>query len=105
MAQGMVERGIARLGECAGCAVADIVMHGGVSVCGACYEVGPEVAQAVTGGPVAGPLRLDLRAEIARRAAGAGVARVSVSPSCTVHDATAFPSHRRSRGADGRMIA
>ena len=105
VAQGMVERGIARLGERAACAASDVAMHCGVSICGACYEVGPEVVEAVTGEFAAGPRGLDLRAEIARRATKAGVEQVSASPWCTAHDAAAFPSHRRSRGGDGRMIA
>ena len=105
VAQGMVERGISRLAERAHCTAHDIVIHCGVSICGECYEVGPEVITAVTGRSVAGPTRLDLRAEIAHRAAAVGVGRVSVSPWCTAHDAAAFHSHRRSRGTDGRMVA
>lgn len=105
VARGMVEAGIAGVAQRAGCLAADIVMHCGVSICGACYEVGPEVITAVTGRPATGPGQLDLRTEIARRAAGAGVVQVTVSPWCTAHDGAAFYSHRRSHGSDGRMVA
>ncbi len=105
VAQGMVEAGIARFTRQASCTPADIVIHCGVSICGACYEVGPEVVTAVSGRSVDGPSLLDLRAEVAHRAADAGVAQVTRSPWCTAHDAATFYSHRRSRGSDGRMVA
>ena len=105
VAQGMVEAGVAALVSRADCAPADIVIHCGVSICGACYEVGPEVVAAVTGGGARGRARLDLRAEIARRATAAGVAEVTSSPWCTAHDGATFYSHRASRGSDGRMVA
>jgi YfiH family protein len=105
VAQGMVEAGITRLSELGECAPADIVMHCGVSICGSCYEVGPEVVKAVAGKPAAAPASLDLRTEIAGRAARAGVVHLTRSPWCTAHDGTEFHSHRRSRGTDGRMVA
>jgi purine-nucleoside/S-methyl-5'-thioadenosine phosphorylase / adenosine deaminase len=105
VAQGMVERGIEGLARRASCTASDIVIHCGVSICGSCYEVGPEVVAAVAGRSVGGPTLLDLRAEIADRAERVGVGELSVSPWCTAHDAAAFHSHRRSRGADGRMVA
>jgi YfiH family protein len=105
VAQGMVEAGIAACVRGAGCAAGDFAIHCGVSICGSCYEVGPEVIAAVTGRPAAGLGQLDLRAEIARRAAGAGVTQVTLSPWCTAHDRAAFYSHRRSHGSDGRMVA
>lgn len=77
--------------------------HLGPAVCGACYEVGPEVHQALgldrpgTSSPV------DLRAVQARRLADAGVTpdRITVSEHCTKHDAGFF-SHRG--GSRGRQV-
>jgi YfiH family protein len=101
----ILERGIETMGEVAGTAPASLVMHCGVGICGSCYEVGPEVSEAVLG--EAGPERglLDLRDVLASRAQELGVGRVTSSPWCTAHDHDRFYSHRRSRGADGRMAA
>jgi hypothetical protein len=105
VASGIVEEGISRLASLACLSPADIVIHCGVSICGDCYEVGPEVASAVAGEPAAGKHPLDLRAAIERRAHRAGVEEVSGSPWCTAHDRGSFYSHRASAGADGRMLA
>lgn len=105
IAGGIVERGIARLAELARCPPDDIVLHCGVSICGQCYEVGPEVVEAVTGTPASSQQRLDLRAIVVERAEPSGVRRVTVSPWCSAHDQAAFYSHRRSGGTDGRMVA
>jgi YfiH family protein len=83
----------------------DVVMHCGVAICGECYEVGPEVLAAVTGAAATTTGRLDLRAILAQQASDAGVGVVSVSPWCAAHDTHRFFSHRRSGGADGRMLA
>jgi copper oxidase (laccase) domain-containing protein len=80
-------------------------MHCGISICGDCYEVGPEVFLGVTGRPADGKQRLDLREAIGWRARRAGVERVTRSPWCTAHDRDRFYSHRASAGADGRMLA
>lgn len=105
VAGGIVERGVASLCELSGRAPADIVMHCGVSICGSCYEVGPEVYQAATGESLAEQRHLDLRAAALRRAERLGVKRITVSPWCTAHDNGAFYSHRASGGTDGRMVA
>jgi YfiH family protein len=105
IASGIVEGGLQRLVDLSGCAVSDIIMHCGVSICGSCYEVGPEVASAVSGRRVEGAEQLDLRAAAARRAMDLGVRRVTCSPWCTAHDESRFYSHRRSHGSDGRMVA
>jgi YfiH family protein len=104
-AVGMLESGLAALTSASSGAVADVVMHCGVSICGACYEVGPEVHAAVRGQPTTGPETIDLRAELARRATRLGVRTVTQSGWCAAHDADRFFSHRRSGGADGRMAA
>jgi YfiH family protein len=104
LAGGILEAGIAAMERVGGHA-RDLVIHCGVGICGACYEVGPEVLTAVVGRGVTEPGHLDLRAQIVARAREAGVRETSVSPWCTAHDTAEFFSHRRSRGADGRMLA
>ena len=104
-AAGILEAGIALLAERAPALRENIVLHCGVSICGMCYEVGPEVVLEVTGGRVEKSERLDLRAELTRRAGVAGVREVTVSPYCAAHDADRFHSHRASGGRGGRMIA
>ncbi len=104
-AEGMMEAGIGALCDATGGEPHDLAVHLGVSICGRCYEVGPEVAWAVRGDGAHGPVRLDLRGELADRARRLGVAEVSVSPHCTAHEAARFFSHRASRGGPGRMVA
>jgi len=105
VAGGMLERGLAELEAVANVRAVDIVMHCGVAICGECYEVGPEVVEAVAGFRPKGPVRLDLRAALADRARRSGLRRITVSPHCTAHERGAFFSHRGSGGADGRMVA
>lgn len=81
--------------------------HLGPAICGACYEVGREVLEAL-GRPA--PERggtVDLRSVLAERAAELGLAadRVTRSTRCTRCEADHFHSHRgRGEGA-GRMAA
>ena len=105
VAAGVLESGLGALYRLGVSRLDDVVMHCGVGICGVCYEVGPEVIEAVTGvaAPKAGPL--DLRAVLAARAWDAGVGDVSVSSWCSAHDGDRFFSHRRSAGKDGRMFA
>ncbi|HSE28239.1 MAG TPA: polyphenol oxidase family protein [Gemmatimonadales bacterium] len=105
-AAGVLARGIALLHGRTGAAPGDLVAHLGVSICGACYEVGREVLEAFglpAGGP--GPWRLDVRDQLARQAQALGVAEVTRSDWCSAHDRDRFYSHRASRGVDGRMVA
>lgn len=80
----------------------DIVMHCGVGICGACYEVGSEVADRFG---MAGSSHLDLRDILAQQARGLGIREVSMSPWCTAEARDRFFSHRASGGRDGRMVA
>lgn len=105
VAGGIVEEGISQLARLAGLLASDIVIHCGVSICGDCYEVGPEVRLAVLGASTAGKGQLDLREAISQRAHRAGVGRVTRSSWCTAHDRDRFYSHRASAGGDGRMLA
>ncbi len=105
-AAGILERGVEQLLDLAGGAVENLVMHCGVAICGDCYEVGPEVFDALgLAPPPGGRGPLDLRAVLADRARRAGVGEISTSQWCSAHHDRVFFSHRRSRGADGRMAA
>jgi YfiH family protein len=82
----------------------------GPAVCGACYEVPPEMQAAVEarlpGSAVRtrrGSTGLDLRAGLARQLAGLGVDRIVTDPRCTAEDPDLY-SHRRD-GVTGRQAA
>lgn len=104
-AAGILEAGIALMGGASGASAGELVMHCGVSICGKCYEVGPEVVVALTGRKTKERQTVDLRNDLAGRADRLGVRDITVSPWCSAHDADRFFSHRRSGGADGRMLA
>lgn len=98
-AAGIVEAGLGRLGG----APTDLYAHLGPAICGDCYEVGPEVHEAL-GLPVPeGNTPVDVRAVLARqlRAAGVLADRITVSEHCTRCDDPFF-SHRG--GATGRQM-
>lgn len=105
VAGGILERGVAELLRRGSWTISELVMHCGIGICGACYEVSSEVAEHLTGVTHAGPAHLDLRAILARRAEALGIERVTSSPWCSAHDRDRFFSHRASGGRDGRMVA
>lgn len=87
-------------------------LHSGPSICGACYEVGPEVHAAVNPGqtPSGIPTPIDLRAAVAGRARVLGVPdeRITLSSHCTRCGPGDFFSHRggspaRQMGVLGRV--
>ena len=88
-------------------APASLWVHCGPAICGECYEVGPEVHQAVYADrePPAVPTPIDLRAALAARAVEAGVpaGQVSTSTHCTRCGSGGFFSHRG--GSPGRQMA
>lgn len=96
----IIERGLDAF-ERLGLSLPDLRIHLGPSICGRCYEVGPEVHAAVTGQAVAVPTPIDLRAIMARQAVDRG-ARVTVSEWCTRCHNDRFFSHRA--GDTGRQI-
>jgi copper oxidase (laccase) domain-containing protein len=104
-AEGILSRGIERLTARLGAESSEIIMHCGVGICGACYEVGSEVmTQCGAGAAGPGPWHLDLRDTLAEQARAAGVGRLTTSSWCSAHDSQ-FYSHRASGGHDGRMVA
>lgn len=104
-AAGILSRGIAEL-KARGSRVKNLLVHCGVGICGACYEVSTEVFSACgLAPPDGGTGQLDLRVLLAEQAREEGVKSLSTSPWCSAHDSPQFFSHRRSGGADGRMAA
>jgi copper oxidase (laccase) domain-containing protein len=105
-AGGILGRGVSRLAGVTETSPDQIVMHCGVAICGACYEVGAEVMAECgvpTQGP--GPFHLDLRSRLAAEGKAIGIGTITTSEWCSSHDRDRFYSHRGSRGADGRMVA
>jgi YfiH family protein len=77
-------------------------VHLGPSICGACYEVSPDVFGAITGTAVTGPTPVDLRAAIADRARRLGVRDIAISEWCTRCSNDQLFSHRA--GDSGRQL-
>ena len=104
-AAGVVEAGLSALTERYGSRRSDLRLHLGPSICGSCYEVGPEVPRAL-GREADEKVLLDLRAELADRAVSGGVAPESVtrSTACTRCGADQFFSYRGT-GTAKRMAA
>jgi polyphenol oxidase len=94
-------RAIARLRE-AGIPSRELWLHCGPAICGACYEVSPDVYAQLTGKAVPRPTPIDLRALIADDARAAGVSEITVSAWCTRCHNDRFFSHRC--GDEGRQV-
>lgn len=102
----ILERGVEVLCAKVRCEPFDLVMHCGVGISGAAYEVGSEVMIALGeahAGP--GPWHADLRGTLEGQGQALGITDISVSEWCSATDSERFFSHRRSGGADGRMVA
>lgn len=101
-AAGVLERGIDAMPG--GPQFADLRVHFGPAICGACYEVGPEVFEALAEKRPAAPRPLDLRGVLAHRAVAAGVhaEHVTVSRHCTRCTGSELFSHRG--GDRGRQV-
>lgn len=107
VAAGVVEATVDELVRM-GSGIDDLEVHLGPAICGECYEVGPEVIEAlgVGDGETGAPGHVDLRAVIAGRCEGLGIGggRMTGSGRCTRCDSSQFYSYR---GGDreGRMCA
>lgn len=103
VAAGILERGVEVLRDAFNADPSDLDVHFGPSICGECYEVGPEVPAGL--GLDGDITHVDLRAVLAWRALSLGVdpARVTVSSHCTRHGDSPFYSHRG--GCAERQIA
>lgn len=98
-AAGIVEEGLAQLGG----DVRSVLAHMGPAICGDCYEVGPEVHEALGLAVPDGNTPVDVRAVQAGQLVSAGVRaeRVTVSEHCT-RCGSGFFSHRG--GSKGRQM-
>ncbi|MGQ0561510.1 MAG: polyphenol oxidase family protein [Gemmatimonadota bacterium] len=97
-AAGIIRAGVEMMGSA-------LDVHLGPGICGACYEVGPDVHAAL--GLPAPPRNtpIDLRAVLAEQCVALGIpeARISTSSWCTRCGETAFYSHRA--GQPERQVA
>lgn len=95
-AAGVLESGITVMVDRVGSSRDDLLVHFGPSICGACYEVGPEVFEALDQPVPPGPTPIDLRAILSQRAAKAGlpVDQVTRSAHCTRCTGSGLYSHR-----------
>jgi len=103
-AAGVLERGLEVMDTRVGARPSGLHVHLGPSICGRCYEVGPEVFSALGQEVPRGPRPIDLRRVLANRAVAAGVdrGRVTVSAHCTRCTESGLFSHR---GGDlGRQV-
>ena len=93
-AAGVVERTLDSM-QGVGSQVGSLFVHLGPSICGSCYEVGPEVPEALGLDP-AGHSSLDLRLAIQGRILAAGVdpGQLTVSRGCTCCESERFYSYR-----------
>ncbi len=105
IAAGIVEAGVKAMEDVSARPAAELIMHCGVSICGSCYEVGPEVWAAVGEPEPESNTPIDLRDVIARRAQSLGITDITVSPACTAHGPGGLQSHRRLGPKSGRMAA
>jgi len=101
-AGGILEAGVRAL-KALGCQPSDLVVHLGPAICGACYEVGPDVYAQLMRRTIDRPAPVDLRALLADQARIAGVKQVDISPACTRCSNDRFFSHRA--GDSGRQVA
>jgi YfiH family protein len=104
VAAGIIEEGVTMLREVAGSDPAELFLHLGPAICGACYEVGPEVHTALGLRTPRGNRPIDLRVIAARRAELLGVPaeRITISTYCTRCSGSPFFSHRA--GSNGRQV-
>jgi YfiH family protein len=103
-AAGVLEGGIELLTRRTSVEPEALRVHLGPAICGRCYEVGPEVFEALGLPAPARQRPVDLRAVLAQRAIAVGVtpSRVSVSTHCTRCTGSALFSHRG--GDRGRQV-
>lgn len=106
VAGGILEAGLEMLERDFGTPPGNAHIHMGPAICGRCYEVGPEVHEALGLPRPSSPAHpVDLRRVLARRALAAGTdpGRLTISRFCTRCADAPFFSHRG--GDAGRQIA
>ncbi|MEJ2217373.1 MAG: polyphenol oxidase family protein [Gemmatimonadota bacterium] len=103
IAAGVLEAGVRALEDRFGTQPADLHVYFGPSICGRCYEVGPEVFRALGLDPPDRPAPVDLVQVLALRASRIAVpqAQLSASAYCTRCGERDFFSHRAYRAGLG----
>ena len=104
-AAGILPRGIALLSQRWGTDPGRLLVHLGPAICGACYEVGPDMFGALGLEVPTRTAPVDLRAVLARQARAAGVPpeSITVSGLCTLCGTGNLFSHRG--GQSERQVA
>jgi len=106
VAADIFERSLEALETASGARAGTLWIHCGPSICGACYEVGVEVHEAIHPDrePPRGPTPIDLRAAIVERATRLGIVpeRCTISRHCSRCGPGAFFSHRA--GSPARQV-
>ena len=97
----ILEQGVRALAQ-RGIPTGELHVHFGPAICGACYEVSPEVYARLTGRAVDRPTTVDIRGVLAEQARALGLRHIGASPSCTRCDNDRFYSHRA--GDAGRQL-
>jgi YfiH family protein len=98
-AAGILPRGISLLGQRWGTDPSRLLVHLGPAICGECYEVGPEVFEALGEEVTPHAAPVDMRGVLAQQAEAAGVPPegISVSGLCTLCGDGNLFSHRAGR--------
>ena len=104
VAAGILERGLETMAKAFDARADELHVHFGPSICGHCYEVGPEVFEALSQAVPGSPRPIDLRGVLAQRTVAQGVpsGQITVSTHCTRCTGSDLFSHRRGDG--GRQV-
>lgn len=96
VAAGILPKALAALRDRLSVEPGDLLLHAGPSICGSCYEVGPEVHDALGLEVPGSPEPVDLRGVLAETASKEGVpdAGITVSAHCTLCGPGDLFSHR-----------
>lgn len=96
VAAGILPKAVATLRDRLAVEAGELLLHAGPSICGSCYEVGPEVHEALGLGVPESPEPVDLRGLLAEAASRHGVpdAAITVSAHCTLCGPGDLFSHR-----------
>lgn len=99
VAGGIMAKGVQALHTRFASRPAHLHVHLGPAICGTCYEVGPEVHEALGLPTPSGPMPVDVRATLVSRARALGVRErhITVSEHCTLCGMAGLFSHRGGR--------
>lgn len=99
IAGGIMAKGVRTLHTRFASHAAHLYLHLGPAICGTCYEVGPEVRNALGLPTPSGPTPVDLRAVLVFQARALGIqeSNITVSEHCTLCGTGGWFSHRGGR--------